>query len=318
MSTNDAAVPVARTSGLPLPAAVKRDRILWRNAIPLISYHLLAFLAFAPWFFSWTGVILAGLGYYGFGVLGINVCYHRLLTHRGFASPKWFEHTLAVLGVCCLQDAPARWVAAHRRHHQYSDEQPDPHTPLVNFFWAHMGWLLLENTDLTQSGVFYGQYAKDILRDPFYKYLERYIFWILAGSWLAFFVGGFAAESLLHGSIAEASQFGASLVLWGVVVRTVAVWHATWSVNSVTHIWGYRTYATDDDSRNNTLIAIVANGEGWHNNHHADQRAAKHGHQWWEIDTSFLFIRLFAALGLARDVVMPNPALAARRAKERG
>jgi fatty-acid desaturase len=305
-----AAVSPVRAGRLQIPTAVKPDRIMWRNTIAVVSYHVLALLAITPWFFSWTGVVLAGLGYYVFGVLGINICYHRLLTHRGFTCPKWFEHTLAVLGVCCLQDAPARWVAAHRRHHQYADEQPDPHSPLVNFFWAHMGWLLVENTDLTHLGIYYGQYAKDILRDPFYKHLERHVFWILAGSWVIFFVGGFAAIVLLGGTAIEAARFGASLVLWGVIVRTVLVWHVTWSINSVTHMWGYRSYATEDDSRNNILIAIVTNGEGWHNNHHADQRAAKHGHRWWEIDTSFLSIRLFEALGLADDIVLPNPGLA--------
>jgi stearoyl-CoA desaturase (delta-9 desaturase) len=110
----------------------------------------------------------------------------------------------------------------------------------------------------------------------------------------------------------EAVQFGLSLLVWGVFVRTVVVWHQTWAVNSIAHLWGYRNYATDEDSRNNVLVGIISNGEGWHNNHHADPRSAKHGHRWWELDTTYLTIRLLTILGLAKDVVMPNPRLVAR------
>jgi fatty-acid desaturase len=248
-----------------------------------------------------------------FGVLGINLCYHRLLTHRGFVCPKWLEHTFAILGVCCLQDTPARWAAIHRRHHQHADEQQDPHSPLVNFFWGHMGWMLVENAETSRLGT-YERYAKDILRDPFYKMIERNFAWIILASWAVFFLGGFVAELLRGGRMMDAVQFGASVLIWGVFVRTVTVWHITWSVNSVTHIWGYRNYATDEDSRNNVLIAIITSGEGWHNNHHADSRAAKHGHRWWEIDLVYLIIRGLAMVGLARNVVMPSPHLAATRA----
>jgi stearoyl-CoA desaturase (delta-9 desaturase) len=94
-------------------------------------------------------------------------------------------------------------------------------------------------------------------------------------------------------------------------VRTVVVWHQTWAVNSIAHLWGYRNYATDEDSRNNVLVGIISNGEGWHNNHHADPRSAKHGHRWWELDTTYLTIRLLTMLGLAKDVVTPNPRLGA-------
>src|SRR5262245_30490129 len=133
---------------LAYPGGVVPRRIEWIYAIPVVAYHLIALLAFVPWFFSWTGVVLAVLGLYVFGTLGINLCYHRLLAHRGLVVPKWLEHTFAILGVCCVQDTPARWVAVHRRHHQHADEQDDPHSPLVNFFWGHMGWVLVENRDL--------------------------------------------------------------------------------------------------------------------------------------------------------------------------
>ena len=138
------------------------------------------------------------------------------------------------------------------------------------------------------------------------------------GSWIGFFVVGVVAGFLSSGSTLPALQFGASLLLWGGIVRTIAVWHITWSVNSVTYLWGYRNYYNDENSRNNVFIGILAAGEGWHNNHHADQRTAKHGHLWWELDGAYLTIRLLAALGLVGDIVMPNARLAAARAKRRG
>ncbi len=287
----------------------------WPYAITVIVYHVVAMLALLPWFFSWTGVILFILGDYLFGVLGINLCYHRLIAHRGFKCPKWFEHILVILAICCVQDTPARWVAVHRRHHQHADDPADPHSPLVSLFWGHMGWLLVENPKLNRLGVF-DRYAKDILCDRFYVWLERHYrqSWVIIGSWFLFLLGGFVAELLLGGTTKEAVQFGASLLIWGVFVRTVVVWHQTWAVNSVTHRWGYRNYATDEGSRNNLFVGIISNGEGWHNNHHADPRSAKHGHRLWELDTTYLIICSLRLVGLARDVAVPSPHIAAARA----
>jgi stearoyl-CoA desaturase (delta-9 desaturase) len=161
------------------------------------------------------------------------------------------------------------------------------------------------------------QYAKDVLRDPLYAWLQRGGWLLVAlASWIAFFAAGYAAILLTGGSAGEALRFAASVWLWGVIVRTVLVWHITWSVNSVTHLWGYRTYDTDDRSRNNVFVGIISNGEGWHNNHHADPRSAKHGHRWWELDVAYLTIRGLAALGLAREVAMPSPHLLTRLGKE--
>ena len=134
---------------LPLPARVPPIRVAWPYAIGVVVYHLVALLAFVPWYFSWTGVVLALFGLYVFGTLGINLCYHRLLTHRGLVTPKWLEHGLAILGVCCFQDTPARWVAVHRRHHQYADAQPDPHSPLVDAAGNLIG---LNNAIVSRSG----------------------------------------------------------------------------------------------------------------------------------------------------------------------
>jgi fatty-acid desaturase len=298
---------------LPPPATVKPYVILWPYAIGVVGYHLLALLAFIPWLFSWTGVMLVLFGLYMFGTLGINLCYHRLLTHRGFECPLWLEHTFAILGVCCLQDTPARWVATHRMHHQYSDEQPDPHSPLVTFLWGHMGWLMVRNRDLHSLAMF-DRYARDIVKDPFYFSLERNMLWL----WVnvaqmgVFYLAGFLTGWFSTGTILGGTQFGLSVLVWGVFVRTVAVWHITWSVNSVTHMWGYRNYETDENSKNNWIVGLISNGEGWHNNHHADQRSAAHGHRWWEFDVTYITIRALALVGLAKNVIRPSARLTAK------
>jgi stearoyl-CoA desaturase (delta-9 desaturase) len=275
------------TTPLLLPQGIDKRSIVWPYAITLALYHLLALLAFVPAFFSWAGVAIMVAGLYIFGTLGINLCFHRLLTHRGLVCPKWLEYCLAILGVCCMQDTPAHWVAIHRLHHAHSDEQEDPHSPLVSFMWGHMGWMVFENRDISRLEI-YSRYAKDILRDPFYKQLEGWLFpVIILGSWVVFFLAGFAYALVTGEAMTQALQFGASVLVWGVFVRTVLVWHITWSVNSVAHLWGYQNYQTGDKSRNNWLVAILAAGEGWHNNHHAQPRSAKHGHRWFELDLTY-------------------------------
>ncbi|MDP3895360.1 MAG: fatty acid desaturase [Mesorhizobium sp.] len=289
-------------------AAVREPiRIDWLNVVGIGYYHLVALLAFVPWFFSWTGVTLAIVGSYVFGTLGINLCYHRLLTHRGFVCPKWLEHGLALLAVLSFQDTPARWVAVHRRHHEHADEDPDPHSPIVNFVWAHMGWLFVRPSEMERTQI-YPRYAKDILRDPLYRRMENpavYLGTIIA-SWGVFFALGTAAALVAGSAWPQALQFGASVLVWGVFVRTVLVWHLTWSVNSVTHMFGYRNYETDEESRNNIVVGLLTNGEGWHNNHHADPRSARHGHLWYEVDVTYLSLRALAALGLASKIAEPN------------
>jgi fatty-acid desaturase len=298
---------LAATNARALPDGVRPYRVDWVNTITIGSYHALALLALMPAFFNWTAVIVAIVAARLFGLLGINIGYHRLLTHRGFKCPKWLEHALVVIAICCAEDTPARWVAVHRRHHEKSDEQPDPHSPLAGFLWGHLGWLLVKNPDLSRLGI-YDRYAKDILRDPFYVALERNL-WQLKIVLIQinlFFFAGFAVALLQGQSWADAVPFALGFVVWGVFVRTVFVWHQTWAVNSFTHMWGYRSYATDEGSRNNWFVGLWAHGEGWHNNHHADQRSARHGHRWWEIDTTYLTIRLFEKLGLASDIVLPR------------
>jgi stearoyl-CoA desaturase (delta-9 desaturase) len=298
------------------------DRGLWRlglldPATPLrvnrrifagiVGFHLLALLACVPWLFSWSGLAWAVAGLYLFGTLGVNVGYHRLLTHRGFACPRWLEHGLSVLGACCWQGSPMAWVAAHRMHHQHSDEPGDPHSPRTGFFWSHMGWFLIYDPAVYNLET-YSRYARDLFRDRFYKQLEKPRHWraLHRAQWAAFLLAGAGVGGLTTGSLTGALQLGLSWLVWGVILRTVAVWHITWSVNSVTHLWGYRNYETRDDSRNNWVVGLVSNGEGWHNNHHADPRCPSHGRRWWELDVSYLTIRALGLVGLATDVVQPR------------
>jgi fatty-acid desaturase len=304
-----------KTTSLPWPeTTIEPVQIRWRYAIGIPLVHLLACLAFIPWLFSWTGVACAIAGLYVFGTLGINVCYHRLLTHQGFVAPRWLEHSLAILGVCNLQDTPACWIAMHRIHHKHSDERPDPHSPLVSFLWGHCGWLVFKNRDFLNVN-YYQRFTRDILRDPFYRRLERngYWLWVYLASVLFFSLLGVTIGWATGGTSIAGAQFGLSLVVWGVFVRTVLTWHITWSINSVTHVWGYQTYDTGDSSRNNVLVGLWSNGEGWHNNHHADQRAAAHGHKWWELDVTWITIHMLEKLGLVTLVVRPRSWTTARQ-----
>ena len=297
------------------------DRWLWRWGIldpksprrvnlrilaTITTLHLLALLACVPWLFSWSGLAWAVGGLYLIGGLGISVGYHRLLTHRSFACPRWLEHALAVLGACSWQGSPMNWVAMHRMHHQHSDEPADPHSPRRSFFWSHMGWFLIYDPAIYNIST-YDRYARDLFQDRFYKWLERPRVWrnIQMAQWAAFLFVGALIGGISTASLSGAVQLGASWLLWGVVVRTVAVWHITWSVNSVTHLWGYRNYNTSDDSRNNWVVGYI-NGEGWHNNHHAEPRCASYGQRWWEFDVYYVMIRILERVGLVWDVVKPK------------
>lgn len=304
-----AALAPYRAEPLSRPIGANSSRINWRYAFAVGSYHLLAVLAFFPWFFSWSGVALAIVGVYVFGAAGINLCYHRLLSHRSFSCPLWLEHTFAIIAVCCLEDTPARWVATHRLHHHRADDRPDPHSPLVGLFWSYVGWLFIENTDLNR-GVAYDRYARDIIRDKFYRWIERAVVWITLAQSVAYFAAGFLIELAVGGTLGAALQFGASVWFWGVIVRTILVWHVTWCGNSFPHLFGYRNYETSDNSRNNIWVAIITSGEGWHNNHHAEPGCASNQRHWWEIDLTYLLLRLLVLLGLAWDVQTPKRRIA--------
>lgn len=280
----------------------KRERrIQWGTVFVIALIHVAALLAFDSSYFSRSGLILAVVLYFVAGMLGVTLCFHRLLTHRSFQTYKWVEYFITFCGVLALQSGPIQWVAQHRIHHKEADDEPDPHSPLVTFMWAHMGWLFVTSPGC-QEYEEYCQFAKDVARDPVQRFFDRYFFQV----WLSF-----AALVYLSGEIY--GGLGASWVVWGVLVRQVVLWHATWFVNSATHMWGYRNYQTDEESTNSWWVALVSFGEGWHNNHHADQRSAAHGQRWFEFDLTYWVIRLMGLVGMAWRINEPSHRIVARR-----
>jgi stearoyl-CoA desaturase (delta-9 desaturase) len=304
-----AAVKAAMAPGvrLELPASVSRGPLLWRYVISLAVTHALALLVLLPWLFSWTSVVLFAVGVIFFGQ-GINLGYHRLLAHNSLAVPKWLEHALVVLALCNSQDTPVKWVASHRHHHKFSDVQADTHSPLAGFMWSHMNWLFFHNS-ATRGILAYKTYAHDLIDDPFYRRLERE-WWAPVVIYLAhaflIYAAGVAIGWIDTGTFAGGIQLGLSFLVWGVILRTVVVWHITWSINSLTHVFGYRSYDTRENSRNNWLLGYIASGEGWHNNHHHDSASASNQHRWWEFDLTYLVICGLEKLGLAKDVIRPR------------
>ncbi len=298
---------IAKLMTNPVPPSVLPFKLNLTYAITIVTVHLIGLLALVPYLFSWTAFFVFLIGIHLFGQ-GITIGYHRLLTHRSFKCPKWVEYIFAILGICSMEDTPARWVSVHRMHHVHSDEIPDPHSPRVTFWWSHMGWLMYINRQ-TYSVSGLEKFAKDLLRDPFYMRLETNPFrqfMFIFGQFPAFFLLGFGCSFLFSSDVSSATQLGLSMVQWGVIMRVIAVWHITWSVNSLSHMFGYSNYATGEGSRNNWLVALLSVGEGWHNNHHEDPSAASVQHRWWELDISYYEIKFLELLGLASDVIPPR------------
>ena len=285
------------------PTPPKRDRVVARTtARVLVGMHLLALLALVPYCFTWWGVPVVLVGNAVFGSIGINLGYHRMLTHRSITVPRWLEKVFTVCGICSLEGPPLQWVAVHRMHHQHSDQDDDPHSPSHGFYWGHVGWTYTDDKALKSQA---SRYIPDLISDPFQKWLHKKSRWVNVYIYhvVAIVVAAFLLGLAIYGNFAQAVQVMVMGFVWGVAVRTVYVWHITWLVNSASHRWGYKSYSTGDDSRNNWVVAVLTNGEGWHNNHHAAPRAASHGHRWWEVDLTYSFIRGLELVGLAKGVV---------------
>ncbi len=257
----------------------------WATALILGLVHLGALAA--PWTFSWSGLAV-GFVLYVLTAGSITLGYHRLLTHRSYKTPRWVECLLALLASQACQGGPVRWTAVHRLHHKHADQEGDPHGANQGFWWAHVGWMLTQpphklDPHLTQ------RFAPDLYSDPFHQFLERHFlkFVVLVG----FLLLGLG---------------GVSWLVYGMFVRLVAVYHATWLVNSAAHMFGYRSHKTRDLSTNCWWVALVTFGEGWHNNHHAFPHSARHGLAWWELDLTWATITAMEKLGLAWDIKLPK------------
>jgi stearoyl-CoA desaturase (delta-9 desaturase) len=260
----------------------KRQGLNAFTTVVLVLLHIGAVAAL--FMFSWKVLIVSVVAYYFATGLGISMGYHRLHTHRSYKVPLWMEHFFALCGALTLEGGPIFWVAIHRIHHQNSDQPGDPHSPRDGAWWSHVGWILFGETNHNNTRMM-SRYAPDLAKDPFYVWLNNW-HWVpnvVLGA-LLFAIGGLP------------------LFLWAGCLRIVFGLHATWLVNSATHMWGARRFATRDDSRNNWWVALISFGEGWHNNHHAHPTSARHGLAWYEFDPSWLLLKVLKAFGIAHSI----------------
>jgi fatty-acid desaturase len=266
------------------------SRLNWVTAGALALFHAgaLAALFLFTWPALWTALALLWIS----GGWGIGMGYHRLLTHRGYQTPRWLECLLTICGTLALQGGPLFWVATHRLHHQNADKDGDPHSPREGWWWAHAGWLVRGDPMRDAS---LAPYVPDLRRDPFHCWLDK---WHVAPLLVL------SAVLAVWGAVREGAFLAASLVTWGIFLRTTVELHGTWFVNSAAHTWGRRRFQTRDNSTNNWWVALLTFGEGWHNNHHADPRCVRHGLVWYELDINWLCIRALHHVGLAKKLYL--------------
>ena len=258
------------------------DEVNWVTASFMFMFHIGAVVAL--FFFTWKAFFVAAFLWWVATSVGIGMGYHRLLTHRGFKTPLWLEYVMTVCATLALEGGPIFWVATHRIHHQYSDQEGDPHSPRDGKWWSHMGWILMGKS-MHHDTTTLARYVPDLAKDRFYIWITKYHY----------------VPMIVLGVVLLAIG-GIPFVLWGIFLRTVVGLHFTRLVNSATHSWGTRRFQTRDDSTNSWWVALVTWGEGWHNNHHAHPTSARHGLAWYEIDFNWYAIWILNKLGLARKI----------------
>jgi len=266
----------------PLSREAQGDAFNTITLLFLIVFHIGAIAAL--FFFSWKALAITAILYFVGINLGICIGYHRLLTHRGYKVPRLFKYFLVTCGTLTLEGGPLYWVVNHRVHHQLTDRHGDPHTPREGGWWSHAGWVIYGRGLSTQPELI-RKYAPDILADRYLMLLSEY-------HWLPLAILAVVLFAIV----------GWPFVLWGIFFRVTLSLHVTWLVNSATHMWGSRRFATHDDSRNLWWVALLTGGEGWHNNHHAHPVSARHGLAWYEYDLNYYCIWILKKLGLARQV----------------
>ena len=259
-----------------------RQKLNWTTTLILALLHIGAVAAL--FMFNWRAFAAAVFLVYVATGLGISMGYHRLHTHRSYKVPLWLEYFFAVCGTLTLEGGPIFWVGTHRIHHQKSDKPGDPHSPRDGAWWSHMGWIMFGETKHNNTQLL-AKYAPDVTKHAFYRWLNEYHWLMNVLLAIVLFLAG-----------------GLPMLLWAGCLRVVVGLHGTWLVNSATHMWGSRRFATHDDSRNNWWVALITFGEGWHNNHHAHPTSARHGLAWYEFDPSWILIRILKFFGIARAV----------------
>ncbi|KAJ0249244.1 lipid desaturase [Hirschfeldia incana] len=280
---------------------VRKKSVFWerswssrdvRNVVVFGVVHLLSLSA--PFYFSWAAFRLSVWLFVIFG-FGITLSYHRNLSHRSFDLPKWLEYLFAYGGVLAFQGDPIEWVSNHRYHHKHCDTQRDPHSPTQGFWFGYFTWLFDSGYILKKCGG--EENANDLVEQPFYRFLQRtLLLHMIVFAFLLYICGGMP------------------FLAWGIGVANVARLHGTFLVNSICHTWGTRAWNTPDLSKNNWWLAIIALGEGWHNNHHAFEFSARVGLEWWQVDVTWCLISFLEAIGLATNVKLPTEAQKKRMA----
>jgi len=273
-------------------------RIDWARIIPFIMLHVFCLAVFFVGF-SWFAVAVM-VGFYLLRMFAITAFYHRYFSHKAFKTSRAVQFVFALIGVMSTQNGPLWWAAHHRSHHRHADQPQDLHSPRHGFWYSHMGWFLNKSNYATQEHL-----VKDWVKYPELRWLDRHsvlVSFLTAGAF-------YATGALLQRYAPSLHTSGPQLIVWGFLLSTVLLTHITLTINSFAHRFGYRTYDTRDDSRNNWLLAILTLGEGWHNNHHYCPASVRQGFVWWQVDISYYVLRLMAAVGLVWDLV-PIPAKA--------
>ncbi len=285
-----------------LVEAFSTTQLRWNNVDWIVTGYLISVhlgcLA-APFFISWQAVVTCLVLHWFTCSIGICLGFHRYLAHRSLKLRKPAEFFVLAAGAISGEGSPLTWAATHRLHHQKSDQEGDPHSPVRDStWWSHIGWLFPQRSN-EQKQLLFRRYIPELAANKMLQFFERtYPLW-LWGSGMALLGFGYLLSGWT-GAIA--------MVVWGMCVRTTIAYHSTWFVNSATHLWGYRNYKTRDESRNLWWVAILSYGEGWHNNHHAHPSVAPAGHKWWEVDMTWWAIKLLRATGMAYDVRTKVPA----------
>jgi len=271
----------------PLSRAAQGSKMNWPTLVFVALFHVGAVASF--FFFSWSALAVAAITWFVAINLGICLGYHRLLTHRGYRTSRPLTYFLAVCGTLALEGSPLYWVVNHRIHHQLTDKHGDPHTPEDGAWWSHAGWVI-HGEGLSAQPELLQKYAPDLLKDPFLVLLSKYHYVPLIVLAVALFAAG-----------------GVPWLFWGIFLRVTLGLHSVWFVNSATHIWGSRRFATKDESRNLWWVALLTGGEGWHNNHHAFPVSARHGFAWYEFDLNYYVLWTLCKLGLVRHINLARP-----------
>lgn len=267
-------------------------QIDWMRALPYFGLHASCLaVIWVGW--SWTAVAVAALLYFA-RMFAITGFFHRYFSHRSFKTTRAFQFVMAVWGSLAVQRGPLWWAAHHRHHHKHSDDEEDLHSPTVRgFFWSHMGWFLTKTGYTTPT-----QYIRDLLRYPELRWVDR----LELVPPLALAVGTFLVGALLERVAPGLGTNGWQMLVWGFFVSTVVTYHATYTINSLSHVFGRRRFATRDTSRNNWLLALVTLGEGWHNNHHHFSASARQGFYWWEVDVTYYILVVMSWMRLVWDL----------------